>query len=235
MKNLKQNQYEDKWCNLYAIIATMLVALFLCSCYTQDRAIRQVEKANDKYPVIVAKKTRDWFPCITTEFDSSVYVSSIKDLNNTLAAYDSSLTEKYYSIDTLTSLIWSYRKRIDEGFTNECDSINESLYRECAKSYRQNEDLKSTILQLRKNIENIKPVIKYVSDDSKIFIAREEANKARYEANKSQAQYDTEKELRQALQKKWKGKIGIPWWVFAILGVLIGVSIKFRWIRLLTK
>jgi len=35
----------------------------LTGCYTQKKATEQVEKANDKFPAIVAKLSRDKYPC----------------------------------------------------------------------------------------------------------------------------------------------------------------------------
>ena len=41
----------------------LLIALLLCGCYTQKKATEQVNKANDKFPEVVAKLARDKYPC----------------------------------------------------------------------------------------------------------------------------------------------------------------------------
>lgn len=41
----------------------LLIALLLCGCYTQKKASEQVNKANDKFPGVVAKLARDKYPC----------------------------------------------------------------------------------------------------------------------------------------------------------------------------
>ncbi len=41
----------------------LLIILLLTGCYTQKKATEQVNKANDKYPAIVAKLARDKYPC----------------------------------------------------------------------------------------------------------------------------------------------------------------------------
>ena len=41
----------------------LLIALLLCCCYTQKKATEQVNRANDKFPGVVAKLARDKYPC----------------------------------------------------------------------------------------------------------------------------------------------------------------------------
>ncbi len=46
----------------YILINTCII-LLLTSCYTQKKAAEQVNKANDKFPAVVAKLARDKYPC----------------------------------------------------------------------------------------------------------------------------------------------------------------------------
>ena len=41
----------------------ILIILLFTGCYTQKKATEQVEKANDKFPAVVAKLARDKYPC----------------------------------------------------------------------------------------------------------------------------------------------------------------------------
>jgi len=41
----------------------LLLIFILTGCYTQKKATEQVEKANDKFPEVVAKLARDKYPC----------------------------------------------------------------------------------------------------------------------------------------------------------------------------
>ena len=41
----------------------LLIALLLCGCYTQKKATEQVNRANDKFPGVVAKLALDKYPC----------------------------------------------------------------------------------------------------------------------------------------------------------------------------
>jgi hypothetical protein len=48
----------------------LLLALCLGSCYTPNKANKELNKANNKYPQLVAKFTREKFPCITKSADT---------------------------------------------------------------------------------------------------------------------------------------------------------------------
>ena len=55
-------------------------------CYTHKKAEKQLEKAKQKYPVLVALKVSDWFPCkeVKTISDSSKYKKWLDSLNSIL-------------------------------------------------------------------------------------------------------------------------------------------------------
>ena len=67
----------------------LLPLVLIIGCYTHKKAEKQLDKAKDKYPVLVALKTADWFPCkeIEVKTDSSAYkkwknaLDSILNLN----------------------------------------------------------------------------------------------------------------------------------------------------------
>ena len=59
----------------------LVVAFLLGGCYTQNKAVKQVNKALGSYPEIVAKIALDSFPCnvikvdtIITHFDTTIEV-----------------------------------------------------------------------------------------------------------------------------------------------------------------
>lgn len=60
--------------------------IFLIGCYTSKKAEKQLDKAKDKYPTLVAKKTSDWFPCkeIKIISDSSAYKKWLDSINSIL-------------------------------------------------------------------------------------------------------------------------------------------------------
>lgn len=71
---------------LQLILIGLLIMCF-SSCYTEKKAQEQVNKANDKYPEVVAKLARDIYPCseillpdtITAVHDTIVYIECPED------------------------------------------------------------------------------------------------------------------------------------------------------------
>lgn len=59
-----------------ALFIVAASALMLSSCYTDNKATAQVQKAIQRKPAIAAKLTRDAFPCTTTKADTA---TSYKD------------------------------------------------------------------------------------------------------------------------------------------------------------
>jgi len=47
-----------------------VISILLASCYTPKKAEKSLNKAFIKQPEVVAKKTRNWFPCIVTQSDT---------------------------------------------------------------------------------------------------------------------------------------------------------------------
>ncbi len=63
----------------------LLIILLFTGCYTQKKATDQVNKANDKFPAIVAKLARDKYPCkdllkpdTTTIYQDSIILVEIE-------------------------------------------------------------------------------------------------------------------------------------------------------------
>lgn len=74
--------------NIKIVIA--LTLLIFTGCYTQKKATEQVNKANDKFPAVVAKLARDKYPCtdllkpdtLTVTVDSLVYIDCPELVHN---------------------------------------------------------------------------------------------------------------------------------------------------------
>lgn len=58
----------------------LIVLILFSSCYTEKKASVSTDKAHDKYPVMVAKKTRDWFPCVKIKADTTIKLDTVYDL-----------------------------------------------------------------------------------------------------------------------------------------------------------
>lgn len=62
------------------MIKYLIILIILSSCYTQKKAEEQTDKAHDKYPAMVAKKTRSWFPCVKVKADTAYRTDTLYDL-----------------------------------------------------------------------------------------------------------------------------------------------------------
>ena len=78
---------------LYCLLVSLVL---LSSCYTMQKANKQLNKAQLNFPELVAKKSAEWFPCKTGKIssDSSDYLQWIEQLNT---------IDTIYSIDTIIS------------------------------------------------------------------------------------------------------------------------------------
>jgi hypothetical protein len=61
-----------KTMNKYLLFALVVLG----SCYTPNKANKALNKANDKFPDIVAKFTRDKYPCITKSLDTTYRIDT---------------------------------------------------------------------------------------------------------------------------------------------------------------
>lgn len=63
------------------------LSIFIVGCYSAKKATKDLNKAHDTYPEVVAKKTSEWYPCIplVTKTDSNQYKEWLRkfdSLNN---------------------------------------------------------------------------------------------------------------------------------------------------------
>ena len=58
----------------------LLIIILLSSCYTQQKAVRNVHRAIINYPDTTQRILRNWRPCITTAADTVTRVDSIVDI-----------------------------------------------------------------------------------------------------------------------------------------------------------
>ena len=123
MKTLNHNLKPYAW--LLAVITAAIVAILLSGCYPLSKAKKQTDKAYDKYPAMVAGKTRAWFPCVTK--DSTVTFDTTKVNDSTAyfkAKADSLLKVKQRIVteneiiykDTCTSIKDEYQSGFDLGY-----------------------------------------------------------------------------------------------------------------------
>jgi PBP1b-binding outer membrane lipoprotein LpoB len=80
----------------------LLALVLLGSCYTSNKANKQLNKANDKYPTEVAKFTRQHFPCITT--DSIQSTDTLYKYLSVICPPDTSQTDTIY-LDKIRAVV----------------------------------------------------------------------------------------------------------------------------------
>jgi hypothetical protein len=101
---------------LFAIVCSVLA-----SCYTEKKAGKQLNKAYINHPKIVAKKSADWFPCVTEQIviDTTSYKIDDSTYWKIIRIRD---TIQYIYSDT-TSLITKERYRAIANKLQEADQI----------------------------------------------------------------------------------------------------------------
>jgi hypothetical protein len=62
----------------------LLPLILIIGCYSPKKAEKQLDKAKDKYPALVAQKTSNWFPCkeVKVVTDSSAYKRWLASLDS---------------------------------------------------------------------------------------------------------------------------------------------------------
>ena len=194
MKTLNHNLKPYLW--LLALIAAVIVAIMLSGCYPLKKAEKQTDKAYDKYPAMVAGKTRAWFPCNTIDSTVTFDTTKVNDSSAYFRAKADSLLKVKQRIvteneiiykDTCTSIKDEYQSGFDLGY-------------ETGYYYGKTESKKDTILKI---------INKSFEDSSKIFIAETKAK-------------DLQKE-NATLDKKIYAKNRLLWAaaIFALLGWLL--------------
>lgn len=97
-KNLKMMKMK--------MIKYILIVCVLGSCYTSNKAKKQLNKANDKFPDVVAKFTRDQYPCIDKKIDTAYSIDTLYQYINVECPPLFPTIDTFYKTNTL------YKNRI---------------------------------------------------------------------------------------------------------------------------
>lgn len=197
----------------------IILLLVLTSCYTQKKAEQQSNKALDKYPEVIANIARKSFPCITTETDSTEFNAAINQRDSAIRA----LGNLELNQGRLKQLV--DKAKLDLAAEKNCGDVIDHLYAYADTLEKQNTKLVNLVKKLQ-NAPPLPPIIRKIKDSSEIFIAYKRATKAIAETADWKAKYNAENELRKEYQKRQRGKVLVPWWVFVIIAA--GVVIYFR-------
>lgn len=216
-----------------ALLLVVIVAALLPGCYTEQKATKQVDKAAGQYPEMVAKKTRDKFPCITTSVDSSQYLSSIDSLKKYLGAAEKETDAvKARQQHIYDSLVQQIGLASNEFIVYDCGEETKAAYAYAAKLQAKTEQQEKTINKLTSSIGSIKPVYVKTEDSAKIFLYQKELSRANDSTLYYKTLYQADHEWRLKKEQREKGNlvILIPW-ILIIAAALIGALLVFIQVR----
>ena len=88
------------------LLMIVLVSIMMNSCYTSNKANKDIKKAYINYPELVAKKTSEWFPCDlqiikVDSLDNKKSDSLINDLNNRIQNIHDTINNIVYRADSI--------------------------------------------------------------------------------------------------------------------------------------
>jgi hypothetical protein len=130
-------------------ILSVLFLLVITSCYTEKKAQKELNKANDKYPDVVAEFTRDKYPCTELKDSTVVYDTVYQEVEALCPPQ-----QIIYTKDTL------WKKKIDTVYRK--DDI-----------YKKNPLVKTTVtVPVRQTT-----VTKWFEDSAKIKLLTSQINK----------------------------------------------------------
>ena len=146
----------------------LIVAILICSCYTTNKAKKNLDKAKIHYPELVAKKTSEWFPC-------DVIIDSSEKIH------------WYYKVDTLiryvnneTDTIRMILKDSPSRYYNGCDDIKRQLYKaDKLINHLKNQVLISPVVYYRTVVDSARNV--YLSGELDKSNAKLEGYRVKYE------------------------------------------------------
>ena len=208
------------------LLAALILALFLfvfCGCYTEKKALAQVDKAIIKYPVPSSQKFRMIFPCVkigrSFYADSTAYKSSLDSLNNSKLFYEALIQSQAEEIehDTAFDLICAdYLKEIDR------------LKKITATQTKY-------IIDLTDDFNNVQPIVirqtDTIADMSVIMEKDVELQAAKKETQVAKKETAEVEQLCDKLDKKIHRK-NIQLW---ILYVIIGLQVLYFGAKLYLK
>lgn len=139
---------ETSWLDIFLIfLAVLIVLMALGGCYTEKKAIKQVDKAIVNYPVPSSQEFRRFFPIVTTgqsfSTDSAAYKASLDSLYNTKGWYE--------------TLIRSIEKPEQHPIAQ--DTICPELAKELIAAQKLNEYQEQYIISMTDDFNHIQPIV----------------------------------------------------------------------------
>lgn len=194
---------------------SITIAIVLNSCYTQHKAEKQVDKALDEFPSVVANIARQEFPCVKFDtvtnqyFDTSEYVLQRDSLKNLAELFKSNADSAIAKLKADSSYV--------NGACKDYEMIIDTLYAE------------NTKLALR--LDNIKPILKTIE---KFIPVKDEAESfsLRDSLLKLHDKYTIDHDYRIKRENRETGRLAvyIPYWLLVLLavGLVLTIFLKLK-------
>lgn len=197
------------------LITLLALTVLLAGCYNQRKAVDQMTRGIQEYGDTARKIFRDKYPCITTTYDSSKFLGSIKDLEFILWRKNDSLRKTAQRLQAVRDSV----RQVLTG--DDCPQLLSQATDYIAALNIENQDLKEDIAEFKKRVPLIKPVIQLVEDSSKIRDAYQVRDREAGARVKAETERDHFRGLWEREQARNKGKIviRIPWWLIIVLAI----------------
>ena len=152
--------------------------------------------------------------CMTSE--KAVAFLKKKDLLDDTCSANFPVQEKFIKGDSVvtTDTLWGVDYQTDTLVTKDTVYITKTLPSKV----------------ITKTISRIDTVVK--RDVAYENVLQDEVRKSRQEASTEKSDKEKVQAELKALKDKWRGKIGIPWWILVLVAGLVYVGSKFKILKL---
>lgn len=216
---------------IFIAVAAIMAMLLLSSCYTPQKAARQIEKAFTHYPETAAKKTRAAFPCITTSVDSSAYLRWKATIDSILEDNQNEALQNDERVNQVIDSLRNLQPQLKDSLFTDCADENDGLIKYAAKLQTENKSLNRKYKALQAAVAKPAPVNTTIKDSAEIFLAMAEARRQTDTATKYRSLYEQDHAWRQAKEQKEAGNlvIYIPCRWIIVIAILLAGWVFIQW------
>lgn len=214
-------------------ILSIVLLILLVGCNPAKRAARQTARAT---AVLKQHGTLNDV-CAENNLDCRDSVSI--DIDSIRNAFNENLSNALDSLELVAldeiDRNESARKYLDSMYSH-CRDVIDYYESELDKQTKSKLKILDEIVELKKRYRPCKPdtVFKTVwrRDLARESVLGESNDSLRRALDNKTGEYNALKSLYDADKKRWRGKIGIPWWVFVVLGIGVFLQLRFRLLKL---
>ena len=189
----------------------LFLLVFFSSCYSEKKATKAINKAAVSYPIVLAKKARDLFPCVTAKGDT-LFISDSTDFAEVLQSLQDDNYNMFLFQDSLLNILQT--KPTD----SLCFKIVDDYLIVINNLKKQNKDLIERVKHLPAIRDTIKLTV-HVIDQAAVQACELERQKV--VGLLETASVDS---------KKWEKKAKNYFWIILGLGATIGISLYSKFV-----